>query len=286
MNLNSTYAIVLITLPFLLSIAYMVRILTKGRAQFDRVDKQGGSKFLSKGVMEMGYWAMQPLAKLLVFFQIKPDQISWASIVFGFLAGLCLVFGHFGFGAALAMTSAVLDSLDGMVARLTGTSSEAGEVLDSAMDRYVEFFFLGGLIIYYREVLPFMLLALVALLGSYMVSYSSIFARAEQVKLPPTKWSMRRPERLVYLITGAALSPVTIPWLERVREFPIAIGHPMIIALGIVAVFANFCAIEQFYYTMKAIRTLEAEQKAAEAARQATIDRELEELARPLGRHQ
>ncbi|HAR43285.1 MAG TPA: hypothetical protein DCS07_11765 [Bdellovibrionales bacterium] len=280
MSFNSTFSIILISLPFLLIVAYTARILIKGRAHYDRVDKQGGSKFLSKGVMEMGYWAMQPLAKLLVFFQVKPDQISWASIVFGFLAGLCLVFGHFGFGAALATVSAVLDSLDGMVARLTGTSSEAGEVLDSAMDRYVEFFFLGGLIIYYREVLPFMLLALVALLGSFMVSYSSIFARAEQIKLPPTKWSMRRPERLVYLITGAALSPVTIPWLERVREFPLAIGHPMIISLGIVAVFANFCAIEQFYYTMKAIRELEAKQKAAEAARLANIEQELDRAVR------
>ncbi|HLD98767.1 MAG TPA: CDP-alcohol phosphatidyltransferase family protein [Bdellovibrionota bacterium] len=267
-NYDPTYAIILIALPLILVLAYSVRVLMKGRAHFDRVDRQGSGRFLSKSVMEMGYWGMQPFAKLLVFFQVTPDQISWSSILFGFLGGACLVFGHFGFAAALAAISSILDSLDGMVARMTGTSSEAGEVLDSAMDRYVEFFFLAGLVIYYHEIMPLMILTLFALLGSFMVSYSSLFARAEQVKLPPAKWSMRRPERLVYLVTGAALSPVTIPWLERVREFPVAIGHPMVIALGVVAVFANFCAVEQFFHTMKAIRVREAEEKAARKAEQ------------------
>ncbi|OFZ53363.1 MAG: hypothetical protein A2428_10395 [Bdellovibrionales bacterium RIFOXYC1_FULL_54_43] len=266
-NYDPTYAIILIALPLILVLAYSVRVLMKGRAHYDRVDRQGSGRFLSKSVMEMGYWGMQPFAKLLVFFQVTPDQISWSSILFGFLGGACLVFGHFGFAAALIAISSILDSLDGMVARMTGTSSEAGEVLDSAMDRYVEFFFLAGLVIYYHEIMPLMILTLVALLGSFMVSYSSLFARAERVKLPPAKWSMRRPERLVYLVTGAALSPVTIPWLERVREFPVAIGHPMVIALGVVAVFANVCAVEQFFHTMKAIRVREAE-----AARKAEQD--------------
>ncbi|MEK6705557.1 MAG: CDP-alcohol phosphatidyltransferase family protein [Bdellovibrionota bacterium] len=254
------YAIILITIPVVLIAAYSLRIALKGRARFDRIDNQSSSKFLSKGVMEMGYWALQPVARLLVFFQITPNQISWTSIVFGFLAGLCLVFGHFGFGAALTAVSSLLDTLDGMVARMTGRSSEAGEVLDSAMDRYVEFFFLGGLAIYYSGITPLLILTLTALLGSYMVSYSSMMARAEAVKLPSRKWSMRRPERILYLVFGAALSPVTIPWFERVREFPIAIGHPMVVALSLVAVFANFCAIEQFWHTMKVIRAREAEE--------------------------
>jgi len=40
-----------------------------------------------------------------------------------------------------------------------------------------------------------------------------------------------------------------------------------VIALGVVAVFANVCAVEQFFHTMKAIRVREAE-----AARKAEQD--------------
>lgn len=278
MKLEIAYFLILVTIPIILILAYSVRVMLKGPAHYDRIDRQGGSRFLSKGIMEMGYWALQPFAKLLVFFEVTPNQISWASIVFGFLSGVCLVFGHFGFGAGLAVISSLLDTMDGMVARMTGVASSAGEILDSAMDRYVEFFFLGGLIIYYRGILPLMILALAALLGSLMVSYSSAIARAENAKIPPAKWSMRRPERIFYLVLGAALSPVTIPWLERVREFPVPIGHPMVIALGLVAVFGNFCAIEQFWSAMKVIRQRESAEAAARkaAAQNSATETELE----------
>jgi phosphatidylglycerophosphate synthase len=83
----------------------------------------------------------------------------------GALAGIFLARGHFGFGAMCATVCGLLDSVDGMVARLSGVASDAGEVLDAAIDRYVEFFFLAGLIIYYREQPALQLLALLALLG-------------------------------------------------------------------------------------------------------------------------
>ena len=108
-----------------------------------------------------------------------------------------------------------------------------------------------------------------------MVSYSSLYARSKNVKIPAGRWRMKRPERLVYLILGAALSPVTIPWLERVRVFPVAIGHPMVIAVGIVAVFANVWAIEQLHITMKTIRTREAEQKLKQQADEEIVAHEL-----------
>ena len=83
---------------------------------------------------------------------------------------------------------------------MTGVSSDAGEVLDAAVDRYVEFFFLGGLMIYYRDIAALLILTLFALVGSFMVSYSS--AKAEALHVPAPKGSMRRPERAVYLTAG------------------------------------------------------------------------------------
>lgn len=274
MNIDLTMALFLLVFFLGMIAVFVTRIIIKGSPKYDRLNDQG-SKLMSKKVMEMGYWGMQPCAKMLVFFGMTPNQISWISLGFGFLAGFVIAFGHFGFACLFMIISSFLDSLDGMVARITGLASEAGEVLDSAMDRYVEYFFLGGLIIYYREALPFMILTMLALLGSYMVSYSSSIARGEQIELPRAKWSMKRPERLIYLTLGAGFSPMTIPWLERVRDYPVPIGHPMVIALGVVAIFANVFAIEQFRTTMKIIRQNEAIQKMQKQATEENANRDL-----------
>ena len=132
---------------------------------------------------------------------------------------------------------------------MSGLASDAGEILDAAIDRYVEFFFLSGLIIYYREIPVLQVLALLALLGSFMVSYST--TKAEALKVDPPKGSMRRPERAVYLTLGATLSAFTIPLFETRHDFFTPIGYPMVLALGLVAVVANVSSIERFQFIAK-----------------------------------
>jgi phosphatidylglycerophosphate synthase len=264
------YTAILLGAAALIGIVYIVRSLLFGRVRFDRVEKQGGSALLSKEMMEAFYLFLQPLGRFLVYCRVTANGVSWTSFVFGVLAGVCLAFGHFGSGAAFATVSAVLDSLDGLVARMSRTASDAGEVLDAAVDRYAEFFFLGGLVIYYREVPILMILTLLALVGSFMVSYSTAKAEALQVQAP--KGSMRRPERALYLILGAALSPVTIPWFEATSDFPIPIGHPMVVALCLVAVLANVSAIERLWTVAHAMRIREAEAAAARLREQAEAE--------------
>jgi CDP-diacylglycerol--glycerol-3-phosphate 3-phosphatidyltransferase len=256
MSFELLAVLILFSLIGFVIIAYGVRVGLKGQVHFDRVNRQGGSLLLSKGVMELGYWFFQPLARFLVFCHVTANQVSWASLSFGFLAACCLAFGHFGTGAILAAVSAMMDSLDGLVARFTGSSSEAGEVLDASIDRYVEFFFLGGLVIYYRDIPILMILALVALMGSFMVSYST--AKAEALQISPPKGSMRRPERALYLTLGAALSPVSISLFESGdRDYSVAIGHPMVMALCLVAVMANCSAVERLWAVARAARLRE-----------------------------
>jgi CDP-diacylglycerol---glycerol-3-phosphate 3-phosphatidyltransferase len=249
------YTLVVAVIVLLLAAAYGLRVAVKGRVHFDRIDHQGGSRLLSKGVMELGYWILYPVARLLVFLGVTPNKVSWASLGFGFLAGACLSMGHFGFGSIFATISGLLDSVDGIVARISGLVSHAGEVLDAAVDRYVEFFFLSGLAIYYREIPVLQVLALVTLLGSFMVSYSTAKAEALKVDLP--RGSMRRPERAVYLSLGAALSTITIYWLETHHELSVPIGYPMVMALGLVAVVANVSAIKRLWSIVKALRVRE-----------------------------
>jgi phosphatidylglycerophosphate synthase len=248
--------IVLVGILGLILVAYTFRLALKGRAQFDRVDKQGGSVLLGKGLMEMAYWALQPVARFLVFLKVTPNQLSWASLVLGGMAGTALTYGYFGFGALFATYSAFLDTLDGMVARLTDVASDAGEVLDAAVDRYVEFFFLSGVVLYYREAPAFQAIALLALCGSFMVSYST--AKAEALHIPPPPGIMRRPERAFYLTVGAALSPIAMPWLDALFTVPMENpGYPMIFACFLVGVLSNISAIERLWTIGRMMRERE-----------------------------
>jgi CDP-diacylglycerol--glycerol-3-phosphate 3-phosphatidyltransferase len=273
-ELKYTVASALIVL--LLAAAYGLRLAKKGRAHFDRIDRQGGSRLLSKGAMELAHWVLEPIAKFLVLIRITPNQVSWASLSLGFLAGACLALGHFGFGAICATISGMLDSLDGMVARISAVASDAGEILDAVVDRYVEFVFLSGLVIYYRGIPFLQILTLLALLGSFMVSYST--SKAEALNVEPPKGSMRRPERAVYLTAGAALSAVSIPLLETGTSFVVPVGYPMILTLTLVAVVANVSSMERFWAIAKAVRL--REKNLAEARKRAADEVLIEERSR------
>jgi CDP-diacylglycerol---glycerol-3-phosphate 3-phosphatidyltransferase len=270
LSVDLIHTLILLGVTLLIAVAYTIRVWMKGHARFYRIDRQGGSSLLSKEVMQGAYWALQPIGKFLAACHITANQITWTSLFFGLAAGACLAFGHFGSAAVFATISTLLDALDGMVARATHAASDAGEVLDAAVDRYVEFFFMFGLVIYYREVPVLLGLSLVALLGSFMVSYST--AKAEALHIDVPKGSMRRPERSVYLIMGAALSPVTIPYWETMRPYTIAVGHPMVAALVLIAVLANVSAIERFWVLSKAIRVREANELLLAQQKQGTAN--------------
>jgi phosphatidylglycerophosphate synthase len=270
MSFDLIYALSLFALAALIALAYGIRVALKGQAHFDRVDRQGGGAFLGKSLMEAGYWFFQPIARFLILCRLTANQISWGSLISGLLAGCCLAFGHFGFAAVFSAISSIMDSLDGIVARMTGQSSDAGEVLDATVDRYVEFFFLGGLVVYYREIPVLLVLSLLAMVGSFMVSYST--AKAEALQVDPPKGSMRRPERALYMTLGAALSPVTIPWLEVERTYSVPVAHPMVVALCLIAVVANFSAIERLWAIARAVRLKEKDAKRLQAETAAAVE--------------
>jgi CDP-diacylglycerol---glycerol-3-phosphate 3-phosphatidyltransferase len=250
MNPELLLAITLLSGAGLLSACYRLRIRLKGRLRFERIESLGGSRFLGKHAMEAAYWSLQPLARGLIRIGVSADQITWLGFVAGLMAGGSLAFGHFGTAAILIAFSGLLDVLDGMVARMTDSTSQKGEILDTVLDRHVEFFFFGGLALYYRSNALLLALTLLALLGSFMVSYSSALARSAKAELTSPKlhrWRMRRAERLSYLALGAALCPLTIPWLK--------VGTaPMIFVLTLIAIFGNIFAAQQLRQTVLAPR--------------------------------
>lgn len=208
---------------------------------YQRVVQQGASFFLGWNLMHAGYWMLQRIVRHCTQIGVPPAAISWLSLVPAMAASMAAATGHWGAVAWCLLVSALLDVLDGAVARAANHTSEAGEVLDSVLDRYAEFIFFAGVFIYYSERLPAQLLVLTALLGSFLVTYST--AKADALGIEPPRGWMKRSDRLTVLILGAALSPLSLHWFEAASP-PYA--WPMLGGLGIIAVLANFSAIIRF----------------------------------------
>jgi CDP-diacylglycerol--glycerol-3-phosphate 3-phosphatidyltransferase len=221
---------------------YVVRSARKGRARHARTDADGGSVFLGKSVMEIGYWLVDPLVGGLAACRITPAAVTLFSLVPAVCAGVAIALGWFALAALFGAMAATCDLLDGLLARRLGVASDAGEVLDAAVDRTSEFLFLAGIAVYYRAIVPCLLLTLAALFGSFMVSYTT--AKAEAMNVTPPRGSMRRPERAVYLLSGAALTAITKAlWGDSNSISLVLREFPMIFSLFLVAAVTNVSTV-------------------------------------------
>ena len=142
-----------------------------------------------------------------------------------------------------------------MVARMKRSSSESGETLDAIADRYAESAFFVGLLINYRDSMPVTALTALAMVGAFMVSYTSAKAEAQQVA--PPRGLMRRSERAVYLLVGAGLTPFAhAMWPSAslmVRD------APMLLCLVLIAVVANVSTFRRVSLIRSALRAKEAQ---------------------------
>lgn len=166
--------------------------------------------------------ALDPLARAMAGAGLRPDHLTVLGLLFSMAAGLGFALGHFRTGAAFATASGICDILDGQLARTLGRHSKFGAFLDSTLDRLAEAAILAGIATFYtgnlveqavdpqrvainlaRGLEPhhwgfFCLFALLALVGSFMVSYTR--ARAEGLGVECRVGWFERPERMVLLI--------------------------------------------------------------------------------------
>src|SRR5260370_16923377 len=92
-----------------------------------------------------------------------------------------------------------------MVARTRGTASDAGELIDAAVDRYAEIATFAGIAAYYRNYPLGFWLALSSLGGALLVSYAR--AKGEISGIDARMGSMNRAERATYIGAPGAPGP-------------------------------------------------------------------------------
>lgn len=240
--MNSDAYIVLAILAILIAsmVFYIILTVVNGEDIDDRVERQGGSILLSKRWMNYGVWLLSPIVKLLHRYSVAPNTVTSSSVVFGILAGFFISNGLFGLASIAAIISGVADILDGMLARKINKIDGSGVVYDSLVDRYVDFFLLAGCAIFFRGELWSLLFCLLALHGSFMISYTT--AKAESMELKISRGMMKRTERYVYLLIGIVLTAFPVDWSKL---FGVSI-NPLLISVTLIALLTNYFAILRF----------------------------------------
>jgi len=145
--------------------------------------------------------------------RISPDALTAAGVGLSILGAVAVWFeyrgwGWFWVGAVLFVVGAVLDILDGALARSRGVGSPFGAFIDSTVDRIGEAFMLGSVaLVFMRWGYEWgVAFAFAALAGSFLVSYTR--ARAEAIGLKGDVGLGSRAERVAVITTGLVLAPI------------------------------------------------------------------------------
>src|ERR1700728_3580227 len=162
---------------------------------------------------------LRPVGEALARTPITPNMITAAGTV-GVAIGALWLFptGHLFAGTLVCWGFAMFDMLDGLLARMKGTTGPWGAFLDSTLDRIGDGAVFSGLAIYLaRAHQPVRAcVALYCLVAGGLVSYAR--ARAEGVGVRADVGVAERSERLVVVLVAAGLTGLGVPLVLVVRK--------------------------------------------------------------------
>ena len=166
-----------------------------------------------------------PVARLLVRLGISPDVVT----IFGTLgvaisALICFPQGWLWQGVLLVTIFVISDMIDGLMAKITGKTSNWGAFLDSTSDRLGDAAVFGGILLYfvYRE--DSTLWAAIALAGLVFGQWTSyVKARAESLGFVCMGGLAARADRLVIILVGAFLAGLGVPYVLQVAVAALAV---------------------------------------------------------------
>jgi archaetidylinositol phosphate synthase len=171
----------------------------------------------------------EKLASILVNITwITPNQISWLSGgLGGLVAGWFIVRENYLLAVFFIILSGILDCLDGDLARARNMASGEGDILDSVIDRYVDFLLIAALILVFPN--NYLIPGLLALLGTTLVPY--VRARSEAEGKSTVASIGSRSTRTILIIIGL-LTQQILPLLILLAAITnIASIHRLIFAL-------------------------------------------------------
>jgi CDP-diacylglycerol--glycerol-3-phosphate 3-phosphatidyltransferase len=179
-----------------------------------------------------------PVGAALARTPITPNMITVAGTV-GVVGGALGLFpiGELFPGAFTCTIFVLLDMVDGVLARIKGTSGSWGAFLDSTMDRLADAGIFSGLVIWFMLGGNNPLLAgvcLFCLVMGLLVSYAK--ARAEGLGLRCDVGLIERPERMLISLIAVGVSGLGVPYILNVGLWALAVGSAFTFGQRVLAV--------------------------------------------------
>jgi CDP-diacylglycerol--glycerol-3-phosphate 3-phosphatidyltransferase len=167
---------------------------------------------------------LTPVGKALARTPVTPNAITITGTT-GVVAGALWLFptGHLFAGTMVCTAFVLADMLDGVLARVKGTSGAWGAFLDSTLDRVADAAVFAGLTIWLARTgqRPLALVALFCLVAGGLVSYAK--ARAEGLGLRCDVGLAERTERLLIALVAAGLSGLGVPFVLAIGLWALAV---------------------------------------------------------------
>jgi CDP-diacylglycerol--glycerol-3-phosphate 3-phosphatidyltransferase len=169
---------------------------------------------------------LRPVGEALARTPVTPNMITAAGTV-GVAIGALWLFptGHLFAGTLVCWGFAMFDMLDGLLARLKGTSGAWGAFLDSTLDRIGDAAVFAGLAIWLARgghQAPLGGVSLYCLVAGGMVSYSR--AKAEGLGVRADVGVAERSERLVVALVAAGLTGLGVPYVLPIGLWAVAVA--------------------------------------------------------------
>jgi CDP-diacylglycerol--glycerol-3-phosphate 3-phosphatidyltransferase len=156
---------------------------------------------------------LTPWARWFLKLGISPDIVTIVGTSGVCFAALFFYPRHqFFWGSLVIAVFALSDSLDGVMARLSGRSTKWGAYLDSTLDRVADSAIFGGLVLWYSAggSTPYLAaLALACLILGSVVSYAK--ARAEGLGMTANVGIADRAKRVVVVLLATGLVGLGVP---------------------------------------------------------------------------
>ena len=156
---------------------------------------------------------IEPIARRLIGWGVTPNAVTVAGTV-GVVAGAIFLggLGYYIAGALVVTLFALVDLVDGTMARLSGGSTRFGALLDSTMDRIADGAVVGTVIYILagRGDRWGVVAGIICLVTGGVVSY--VKARAEGLGLKANVGIAERAERLIIVGVGGLLVGFGLQW--------------------------------------------------------------------------
>ena len=173
----------------------------------------------------LSHTVLGPVARLLIRLGVSPDLVTVIGTLGVALAALvCFPQGWLWQGTLVVTLFVVSDMIDGLMAKISGTSSNWGAFLDSTLDRLGDAAVFGGILLYfvYRE--SSTLWAGIALAGLVFGQWTSyVKARAESLGFTCAGGLAARADRLVIILVGALVAGLGVPYVLQVAVAGLAV---------------------------------------------------------------